>query len=109
MNTGLQQDDAVHLGKALQLTNILRDVRVDSLSAAVSICLNRNSRDSESAKQEILRFEYSDRFFELASSVADAGPDLLRRRANGTAEPETAVHGGRRADGFGLLAAARKA
>ena len=63
------RDYAVSLGKALQLTNILRDVRTDAERGRIYL------PDSELAKfkvspEEVLRLEYSDRFCELASSVA---------------------------------------
>ncbi|HYG24837.1 MAG TPA: presqualene diphosphate synthase HpnD [Verrucomicrobiae bacterium] len=63
------RDYAIHLGKALQLTNILRDVRTDAERGRIYIpeCeLNRfNVRE-----EEILQFQYSPRFAALARSVA---------------------------------------
>jgi 15-cis-phytoene synthase len=60
---------AVYLGKALQLTNILRDVRSDGQRGRIYLPLAELARFKVSP-EEILRLEYSPRFFELASSVA---------------------------------------
>src|SRR5262249_42875795 len=56
---------AIALGKALQLTNILRDVRSDAERGRIYLPLAelRRFRVSE---DEILRLEYSTRFFDLA-------------------------------------------
>ena len=61
---------AVHLGKALQLTNILRDVRSDAERGRIYLPLSELARFKVSP-EEILRLEYSPRFFELANSVAE--------------------------------------
>jgi len=63
------RDYAVYLGKALQLTNILRDVRTDAERDRVYLPLSELARHRVSP-EEILRFEYSDRFMGLAASVA---------------------------------------
>jgi phytoene synthase len=60
---------AIHLGKALQLTNILRDVRGDAERGRIYLPLSELLRHRVTA-DEILRGEYSDRFLELARSVA---------------------------------------
>jgi phytoene synthase len=60
---------AVYLGKALQLTNILRDVRGDAERGRIYLPLSELLKYRVSP-EEILRFEYSDRFFSLAGSVA---------------------------------------
>jgi 15-cis-phytoene synthase len=60
---------AVHLGKALQMTNILRDVRVDAERGRIYLPLAELERHKVSPA-EILGFEYSDRFGRLAESVA---------------------------------------
>ncbi|MEK7674302.1 MAG: presqualene diphosphate synthase HpnD [Verrucomicrobiota bacterium] len=60
---------AVFLGKALQLTNILRDVRGDAERGRIYLPLSELKRFGVGA-EEILRFEYSPQFFELAQSVA---------------------------------------
>lgn len=60
---------AVHLGKALQLTNILRDVRADAQRGRIYLPLSELAR-FQVTEEEILRGEYSDRFIDLARSVA---------------------------------------
>jgi 15-cis-phytoene synthase len=62
-------DYAIHLGKALQLTNILRDVRSDAERGRIYLPLAELAR-FQVLPEEILRLEYSPRFRELAASVA---------------------------------------
>jgi phytoene synthase len=63
------RDYAVYLGKALQLTNILRDVRGDAERGRIYLPLSELARQGV-APEEILRFEYSDRFYEAARAVS---------------------------------------
>jgi phytoene synthase len=63
------RDYAVHLGKALQLTNILRDVRTDAERGRIYLPLSELER-FHVREEEILRFEYSDRFCDLATAAA---------------------------------------
>jgi phytoene synthase len=63
------RDYAVQLGKALQLTNILRDVRGDAERGRIYLPLSELARYGVQP-DEILRFQYSPRFFELTQSVA---------------------------------------
>jgi 15-cis-phytoene synthase len=63
------RDYAVHLGKALQLTNILRDIRVDAQRGRIYLPLSELTR-FRVQPEEILRAHYSDRFVALADSVA---------------------------------------
>jgi phytoene synthase len=63
------RDYANYLGKALQLTNILRDVRTDAERGRIYLPLSDLVRFQVSP-EEILRFQYSDRFQQLASCVA---------------------------------------
>jgi phytoene synthase len=63
------KDYAVYLGKALQLTNILRDVRTDAERGRIYLPATELAGFKVS-QEEILRFEYSDRFCSLASSIA---------------------------------------
>jgi phytoene synthase len=63
------RDYAVHLGKALQLTNILRDVRADAGRGRIYLPQSELERCRVSP-QEILRLEYSERFEQLAAGVA---------------------------------------
>jgi 15-cis-phytoene synthase len=60
---------AVHLGKALQLTNILRDVRTDAERGRIYIPQSELERCGV-APEEILRFQYTARFEQLAAGVA---------------------------------------
>lgn len=62
------RDYAIHLGKALQLTNILRDVRSDAARGRIYLPLTELERFGVKP-EEILRGEYSPRFRELAVSV----------------------------------------
>jgi len=64
------RDYAVALGKALQLTNILRDVRTDAERGRIYIPLEELRRFKVSP-EEILGLKYSDRFERLARSVAE--------------------------------------
>jgi phytoene synthase len=58
------------LGKALQLTNILRDVRQDALRGRIYLPLAELRRHGVT-EDEILRGQYSNRFRNLAASVAE--------------------------------------
>ena len=77
---------AVYLGKALQFTNILRDVRTDAERGRIYIPLSELARFKVSEK-EILSFEYSSRFCELASSMAQRAREFYRL-ARTTLPPE---------------------
>jgi phytoene synthase len=63
------RDYAVYLGKALQLTNILRDVRGDAERGRIYLPRSELAR-FQVPEEEILEFEYSGRFCDLAGSVA---------------------------------------
>jgi phytoene synthase len=63
------RDYAVYLGKALQFTNILRDVRTDAERGRIYLPLSELERCSV-REEEVLRFEYSTRFRDLAAAVA---------------------------------------
>ena len=71
------RDYAVSLGKALQLTNILRDVRSDAQRGRIYLPLSELARFKVSP-EEILRLEYSPRFFELANSAAGRARQFYR-------------------------------
>jgi phytoene synthase len=64
------RDYAVYLGKALQLTNILRDVRSDGERGRIYLPQSELDR-FKVTEEEILRFEYSPRFHDLAASIAE--------------------------------------
>jgi phytoene synthase len=68
---------AVYLGKALQFTNIVRDVRSDAERGRVYIPLSELARFKVSP-EEILRSEYSDRFIAVAESVGGRARNFYR-------------------------------
>lgn len=63
------RDYAVHLGKALQLTNILRDVANDAQRGRIYLPQSELAR-FRVEPDEVLRGQYSERFAALAESVA---------------------------------------
>ena len=67
------RDYAIHLGKALQLTNILRDVRADAERGRIYLPQSELERHSVSP-EEILRLQYSDRFERLGLRRGRAKP-----------------------------------
>lgn len=69
---------AIHLGKALQLTNILRDVRVDAQRGRIYLPQDELTRQGV-APEEILRFEYSGRFKSVATQVAQRARYFYQR------------------------------
>jgi phytoene synthase len=69
---------AVFLGKALQLTNILRDVRTDAERGRIYLPLSELARFGV-GPEEILRHQYSARFFTLATSVARRAREFYGR------------------------------
>jgi phytoene synthase len=71
------RDYAIYLGKALQLTNILRDVRTDAERGRIYLPQSELARFNVS-EREILNFEYSDRFRKLAESVAERARKFYR-------------------------------
>jgi phytoene synthase len=71
------RDYAVHLGKALQFTNILRDVRTDAGRGRIYLPLDELKKTGVSP-DEILRHEYSDRYARLAADVAERARQFYR-------------------------------
>jgi len=71
------RDYAVCLGKALQLTNILRDVRADAQRGRIYLPLAELASFKVSP-EEILRLEYSPRFCDLAGSIAQRARHFYR-------------------------------
>jgi phytoene synthase len=71
------RDYAIHLGKALQLTNILRDVRTDAERGRIYLPLAELKKFNVSP-DEILRHEYSERFVQLAADVAKRAENHYR-------------------------------
>jgi 15-cis-phytoene synthase len=68
---------AVHLGKALQLTNIVRDVRSDAERGRIYLPIEELNRFGVT-EAEILNGEYSDRFRSLAASVSARAKEYYR-------------------------------
>jgi phytoene synthase len=63
------RDYAVYLGKALQLTNILRDVKNDAARGRIYLPQSELKKFGVT-ENEILESKYSDRYFTLAASIA---------------------------------------
>ena len=72
------RDYAVHLGKALQLTNILRDVGTDAARGRIYLP-QVELRQYDVSDAEILEGRYSERYVRLASAVAARARDFYRR------------------------------
>jgi phytoene synthase len=77
---------ANYLGKALQLTNILRDVRTDAERGRIYLPQEELRRHKVS-EEEILRFAYSNRFRGLAEDIAARAREFYRL-ARETLPPE---------------------
>jgi phytoene synthase len=65
------------LGKALQLTNILRDVRADAERGRIYLPQAQLAQ-YRVTENEILQFKYSERFYALASDVAEKARGFYR-------------------------------
>jgi phytoene synthase len=72
------RDYAIYLGKALQLTNILRDVKTDAARGRIYLPQSELKKFDVSEK-EILDSKYSGRYFALAGEVAARAKDFYRR------------------------------
>jgi 15-cis-phytoene synthase len=82
---------AVHLGKALQLTNILRDVRNDAERGRIYLPREEMARFGVT-EAEIMAGEYSERYFALARSIgAAARAHYAQARASLPAEDRPAM------------------
>ena len=68
---------AVHLGKALQFTNILRDVRRDAERGRIYLPAEELRRHGVT-DEEILRGVYSDRYQRAAEAVAERAREFYR-------------------------------
>ncbi len=62
-------DYAIHLGKALQLTNILRDVKNDATRGRIYLPQSELKKFNVN-EADILASKYSENYFQLAASVA---------------------------------------
>jgi phytoene synthase len=72
------RDYAIYLGKALQLTNILRDVRSDAQRERLYIPLSE-CRRFDVSPDDILAGRYSERYLNLARSVAARAKDFYAK------------------------------
>lgn len=75
------RDYAVYLGKALQFTNILRDVKTDAARGRIYLPQSALNK-FHVGEDEILNSRYSDRFFALAASVAGRAREFYRLAQN---------------------------
>jgi phytoene synthase len=80
------RDYAIYLGKALQLTNILRDVKNDAARGRIYLPLDEMEKFNV-AESEILNFKYSENYRSLAASVAEQAK-LFYQFARKTLPPE---------------------
>ena len=71
------RDYAVYLGKALQLTNILRDVRTDAGRGRIYLPQSELKR-FRVGEDEIRNFQYTDRFHALAAAIAERAKEFYR-------------------------------
>jgi phytoene synthase len=71
------RDYAVYLGKALQLTNILRDVKTDAGRGRIYLPLDALKQFNVS-EGEILNSKYSVRYLALAANIADRANSFYR-------------------------------
>ena len=84
-------DYAVYLGKALQLTNILRDVRTDAGRGRIYLPLAELKKFNVT-EAEILNFKYSENYCALAASVAGRAKHFFQlARKNLPAEDRRAM------------------
>ncbi|HEY3931599.1 MAG TPA: presqualene diphosphate synthase HpnD [Verrucomicrobiae bacterium] len=72
------RDYAIYLGKALQLTNILRDVKTDAARGRIYLPLAELEKFNVS-QAEILDSKYSERYFTLAADVASRAKKFFQR------------------------------
>jgi len=72
------RDYAVYLGEALQLTNILRDIKTDAERGRIYLPLD-DLKKFGVTPDEILQSRYSDRFHKLAEAVAARAKEFYRR------------------------------
>jgi phytoene synthase len=71
------RDYAIYLGKALQFTNILRDVRTDAERGRIYLP-QKELKKFNVSEGDILNFKYSDRFQALAAAVAERAKNFYR-------------------------------
>jgi len=91
------RDYAVHLGQALQLTNILRDVKTDAERGRIYLPLSELKKFNVT-EDEILSGQYSERYLTLAASVAARARNFYRLAAKPCLR-RPVLHGRCRTDG----------
>jgi phytoene synthase len=69
------RDYAIYLGKALQLTNILRDVKTDAGRGRIYLPLSE-LKQFHVSPEEILKHEYSRRYQSLAEKIATSAKEF---------------------------------
>ena len=84
------RDYAVYLGKALQLTNILRDVKNDAARGRIYLP-QTELKKFDVSEAEILASKYSDRYFALADSVAKRARNIFIRSLKQPCRRKTAA------------------
>ena len=80
-NSSKIPDYAVALGKALQLTNILRDPKVDAQRGYIYIPLELLER-FQVREEEILNSQYSARYKDLGGFLSERAKEFYRQAAN---------------------------
>ena len=101
------RDYAIYLGKALQLTNILRDVKSDAARGRIYLPLGELKKFNV-GEDEILNSVYSENYSRARAKHRRTRENFLFARAKNVAAARLQINGRRRIDGFGLLAVAAK-
>ena len=101
------RDYAVYLGKALQFTNILRDVKTDAARGRIYLPLDELKKFDVS-EDEILDCPIFRPLFARSPPASPNGQKIFTGWRGKPCPPKTASHGRRRTDGRGLLAVAAK-
>ena len=102
------RDYAIYLGKALQLTNILRDVRTDAERGTDLSAAGRTQKIQRHAKRKFCNSNTPTDFTRWPPMSPDAREKFLPARAANPARRRPPCDGRRRTDGLGLLATAAK-
>lgn len=72
---------AIHLGKALQLTNILRDVGIDALKGRIYLPMQQ-CKEFGITEQQLFSLEYSTQYLNLARTIANWAIEHYKMAAN---------------------------
>ena len=101
------RDYAIYLGKALQFTNILRDVETDAARGRIYLPQAELKKFNVS-EAEILDSKYSDRYFALAAQRRRHAQKIFISSRKKPCRRRPQINGRRRIDGQRLLAAIEK-